>query len=282
MKLPHGLAGAFAAAGAAAWGAAAYGPLETYMAPIAREKARALCPDPAVVLAAAFPYYAGEGEGNLSLYARGEDYHRVLGRRLNTVCTFLSEQYPTYRFIPGADSSPLPEREAAWAAGIGLRGRNGLTILPPYGSYLFLGTILTDCPFEVEDRPAAPDCLACGACAAACPTGALGPDGRVEVSRCLSDLTQRKGEVTAEEGALLRAHGLIWGCDRCQAVCPYNAAPALAPLPEFREDLIRSLASADLAGLTNRAFQAKYGGRAFVWRGPGPLRRNLALKEGKK
>ena len=279
MKLPDGLSGVFAAAGAAAWGGTAYGPLEEHMAPIAREKARALCPGASAVLVAAFPYYAGEGEGNLSLYARGEDYHRVLGRRLNTVCTFLVEQYPSYRFIPGADSSPLPEREAAWAAGIGLRGKNGLVILPPYGSYLFLGTILTDCPLEVEARPAAPDCLSCGACAAACPTGALGPDGRVEVSRCLSDLTQRKGAVTAEEGALLRSHGLIWGCDRCQTVCPYNRAAALTPLPEFREGLLPALTSADLAGLTGRSFQAKYGGRAFAWRGPGPLRRNLALKE---
>ena len=270
---------AFAAAGAAAWGGAAFSDLAGCMSPAARAEAERLCPRPRTVLAAAFPYYAGDRPGNLSLYARGADYHAVVTRRLNTACKILQEKHPGESFFPAADSSPLPEREAAWAAGIGLRGKNGLIILPPYGSYLFLGTILTDCPFEVEARPAAPDCLSCGACAAACPTGALGLDGRVEVSRCLSDLTQRKGAVTAEEVALLRSHDLIWGCDRCQTVCPYNRAAALTPLPEFREGLLSALTSADLAGLTGRSFQAKYGGRAFAWRGPGPLRRNLALKQ---
>ena len=267
----------FAAAGAAAWGGAAFRRLLPFLSTEALEKVEALCPRPKTVLAAAFPYYAGERPGNLSLYARGEDYHAVVVRRLNTVCEALAEQYPGESFFPSADNSPLPEREAAWLAGIGLRGASGLLILPPYGTYVFLGTILTGAALELPERSPAPDCPRCGACRAACPAGAMG-EGGPDVSRCLSELTQKKGALTGEEEARLKAHPLIWGCDFCQRACPFNAAPALSPLPEFSTDLVDSLENADLEGLTNRTFREKYGGRAFAWRGPGPIRRNLELK----
>lgn len=267
----------FAAAGAAAWGGAAFRRLLPFLSTDALEKVEAICPRPKTVLAAAFPYYAGERPGNLSLYARGEDYHAVVVRRLNTVCEALAEQYPGESFFPSADNSPLPEREAAWLAGIGLRGASGLLILPPYGTYVFLGTILTGAALELPERSPAPDCPRCGACRAACPAGAMG-EGGPDVSRCLSELTQKKGALTGEEEARLKAHPLIWGCDFCQRACPFNAAPALSPLPEFSTDLVDSLENADLEGLTNRTFREKYGGRAFAWRGPGPLRRNLELK----
>ena len=267
----------FAAAGAAAWGGAAFRRLLPFLSTEALEKVEALCPRPKTVLAAAFPYYAGERPGNLSLYARGEDYHAVVVRRLNTVCEALAEQYPGESFFPSADNSPLPEREAAWLAGIGLRGASGLLILPPYGTYVFLGTILTGAALELPERSPAPDCPRCGACRAACPAGAMG-EGGPDVSRCLSELTQKKGALTGEEEARLKAHPLIWGCDFCQRACPFNAAPALSPLPEFSTDLVDSLENTNLEGLTNRTFREKYGGRAFAWRGPGPLRRNLELK----
>ena len=202
----------------------------------------------------------------------------MVTRRLNTGCDALRRKYPEESFVPAADNSPLPEREAAWLAGIGLRGKNGLLILPPYGTYVFLGTILTGAALDVPERPAAPDCPGCGACRAACPAGALG-EGGPDVSRCLSELTQKKGALTEEEAARLRVHPLIWGCDFCQRACPYNAAPARSPLPEFSTSLVDALENSDLEGLTNRTFRDKYGGRAFAWRGPGPLRRNLGLKE---
>ena len=267
----------FAAAGAAAWGGVAFRRLLPFLSTDALEKVETLCPRPRTVLAAAFPYYAGERPGNLSLYARGEDYHAVVVRRLNTVCEALAEQYPGESFFPSADNSPLPEREAAWLAGIGLRGASGLLILPPYGTYVFLGTILTGAALDLPERSPAPDCPRCVACRAACPAGAMG-EGGPDVSRCLSELTQKKGALTGEEEARLKAHPLIWGCDFCQRACPFNADPALSPLPEFSTDLVDSLENADLEGLTNRTFREKYGGRAFAWRGPGPLRRNLELK----
>lgn len=269
---------AFRAAGAAAWGGVSYARLRPAMAPENRERAEALCPGARTVLIAAFPYFAGDRPGNLSLYARGEDYHRVLLRRLTPVCDYLRELYPTESFLAGADSSPLPEREAARLAGLGILGRHGLIIVPPYGSWVFLGTVLTSAVLPLEEAEPAPLCESCGRCLSACPAGALGAEGAVE-GRCLSHLTQKKGALSPEEGALVAAHPWVWGCDLCQRACPHNAGCARSPLPEFREGLLDTLRLEDVAELTNRTFREKYGDRAFAWRGPGVLRRNLSLQK---
>lgn len=270
--------GAFAASGAAAWGAVAFARLAGVMTPEARETALSLCPEARTVLVAAFPYFNGETAGNLSVYARGRDYHLVLGQRLNAICTLLRQNNPEYLFIPGVDSSPLPEREAAWLAGLGLRGRNGLVILPPYGSYVFLGTVLTDAPWAYAAPPAAPGCMACGKCAAACPGGALGEEG-FHPDRCLSALTQRKGDLTGEETAHLRAHPYVWGCDICQTVCPYNQGVQIGPLDEFCEGYLSTLTAPMVDNLTNKTFRQRFGDRAFAWRGLAVLKRNLKLKD---
>ena len=263
-------------AGAAAWGTCAYADLHLHMKEHAQARAEALCPAPAGVYVAAFPYYAGKAPGNLSLYARGEDYHTALTRRLEPVCAALHRAHPFHKFVPLVDNSPLPERQAAALAGLGLRGKNGLVILPPWGSWLFLATILTDLPLPSAPVPS-PDCIDCGACVAACPSKALRSNG-FDLSRCLSDLTQRKGELTAEEADLLRRHDLIWGCDTCQMVCPYNQEVPTTPLPEFREQLLSTLTAKDVENSTRRLFAATFPGRAFTWRGPGVLERNLRLK----
>lgn len=261
--------------GAAAWGTCAYRDLLPYMDPAAQARAEALCPAPAGVFVAAYPYFPGDAPGNLSLYARGQDYHVAVPRRMEGVCEGLWALYPDRRFVRMVDDSPLPERLCAGLAGVGLRGRSGMTIVPPWGTYLFLGTILTDLPLESAPE-VSPLCMDCGACLAACPVGALTEAG-VDRSRCLSGLTQRKGALTEQEREILTRHGLVWGCDLCQRVCPYNQDAPLSPLPEFREDQITTLGPQDVAALTNRKFREKYAGRAFTWRGPGVLRRNLEL-----
>ena len=267
----------FSGTGAAAWGQTDYAALLPHMDAAARERADALCPGAGTVLGAAFPYVAPSRPGYLSRYARGRDYHLVLGGALEAVCGKLAEAFPQNRFVPGADNSPLPEREAAWAAGLGLRGRNGLVILPPWGSWVFLGTVLTDLPFDGPAAAPSPGCGNCGRCAAACPGGALREE-RFDPEKCLSHLTQKKGELSSEQAALLSAHPLAWGCDRCQEVCPYNAAPEATELSPFLEDLVENITPAMVEGATNRSFRAQWGERAFAWRGPAVLRRNLALQ----
>ena len=263
-------------AGAAAWGTCAYSDLRSHMDTQAQTRAEALCPQPAGVYVAAFPYYAGDQPGNLSRYARGENYHTALHRRLEQAAESLTALEPLHKFVPLVDNSPLPEGVAAGLAGLGLRGQNGLTILPPYGTWIFLGAILTDQPLLSAEHPS-PPCAQCGACVAACPGKALGPNG-LDPSKCLSDLTQRKGALTEEQQQQLRRHSLIWGCDICQEVCPYNRRVPTTPLPEFRTGLLSTLSPSDVENFTRRQFQDAYPDRAFTWRGPGVLERNLKLK----
>lgn len=269
------LEAAFARTGAAAWGAVETARLP--LSPAAAERMEALCPSPRTVFVAAWPYFTGETAGNLSVYARGRDYHKVLRERLEALCRTLREAWPGRTFVPGVDASPVPEREAAWRSGLGIRGKNGLFILPPYGSYVFLSTILTDLPCPVPPGEEAPECVSCGACEAACPGGAL-QEGGFDPERCLSALTQKRGELTRGEAALLESHPYIWGCDVCQTVCPYNRTAKVAPLPEFLEGYRASLTEEELEGLSGRAFRERFGSYAFAWRGAAVLRRNLSLK----
>lgn len=275
-----GLEALFAQACAVAWGGVSFDVVRPKLSPEGLALVEKHCPNPKTVLVAAFPYYSGNQEGNLSLYARGQDYHTVVTGLLRSVVAALSAEHPNASFWVGADNSPLPELELAFMAGLGLRGKNGLLIVPPYGSYLFLGTVVTSADLPTSPHLPAPDCISCGACVASCPTGARCMDGFAE-EECLSHITQCKGELSPNWVDLLKKHPLIWGCDICQQVCPYNRAVPLTPIQSFRADLICTLSCEDLEGLTNRTFQDKYGNRAFAWRGVAPLRRNLEYKNEK-
>lgn len=258
--------------------AAGYVSRKHYLSHMTQEQlwqAEELLPGHQGLICAVFPYFAGAAEGNLSLYARGRDYHTVVKDRLERAAEWLRQEYGC-RFIPMADVSPFPEVWAAACARLGKLGQNGLLLTADYGSFVFIGLLLTDLPGEAGAAPV--PCRGCGACLRACPGAALEQNGRVSESRCLSALTQRRGVLTEQQAAAVAAHPLIWGCDTCQLVCPENRQVLQTALPEFREDLLCSLTLEDVA-MGDRAFRRKHAGRAFTWRGVQPLRRNL---EGKK
>ena len=231
---------------------------------------------PQSLLVALLPYFAGDEPGNVSLYARGADYHTVLGERLKAAAAELQRKYPEAKLRWGCDAPPMPEVAAAQAAGLGDIGQNGLLLTPKWGSFVFIGTIAADIPLIASVRPAVTLCTRCGACEAACPTGAL-RGGRVDRARCLSALTQKKGELTQEEAASVARAGMVWGCDRCQQACPVSASAALTPVPELKEGLVRSLRADRLCAMSDDELTRAYEGRAFLWRGAGILRRNASL-----
>lgn len=268
------------AGGAAACGAVRREVLEPVMTKTQRAELERRVPGWRAVLAAAFPYYTkASGKSAISRYAWGRDYHRVLAERLSPAAELLREGGARAEVL--VDASPVPERAAALFAGIGMLGDHGLVIVPPYGSYVFLGTVATDAEIFDAIAPRTGEiaaCPHCGACRAACPSGALTPDG-FDMERCLSHISQKKGALTAEEEGLLGENGILWGCDACQAACPMNRDPRATGIPDFASDLVTELTAAELAGLSGRAFRRTYGSRAFAWRGVDVLRRNLAILE---
>ena len=258
----------FAQTGACAWGCVAVERLRHRMT----EEARARTAEYRSLLCFAFPYGPAEpSPGLLSLYARGQDYHKVLGARLMPLAGALTELHPGFRFHYFADASPFPEVYAAALAGLGRLGQNGLLIVPGAGSLVFLGFLATDADLPETGGEIVP-CGGCGACRAACPGGALGET--LDQERCLSALTQKRGDLTAAQTALIKAGGMLWGCDRCQLACPENACRTVPPLPEFVP--LPDPTEEELQ-LSDRAFRRQFEGRAFTWRGVRPLRRNAEL-----
>lgn len=149
--------------------------------------------DAASVLVCLFPYYTGEHkERNISRYAMVTDYHMIAGEYLNRFCKALQEVFPQNQFEPFTDNSPIREVSAAFHAGLGRRGKNGLILHPKYGSYVFIGEVVTDLVLQ-PDRPLnSGECIGCGKCQSVCPQGALQSDGSVCLERCRSHITQKK------------------------------------------------------------------------------------------
>lgn len=229
------------------------------------------------VLVALFPYYVGENEeANLSRYARSPDYHVTVKKYLAPIADALQARYPDASVEVLVDNHPLPERKLAQQAGLGFIGKTGCLIHPIYGSYVFIGLIRLTAELEA-DLPCTAHCMGCNACVEACPTGALATG--FDRAKCLSELTQKRSDFTPEEETLFLRGDLIWGCDRCQEVCPHNRDLPVTPLADFAHDLKVRLTLSELEPFSDRAFRRAYGAYAFAWRGRKPLLRNLLLKE---
>lgn len=226
---------------------------------------------PRSVLMFLVPYYAGETV-NLSRYAAARDYHIAIREITARLIEGIKREYPQAKAKGYGDHSPIAERTAALHAGLGILGDNGLLLHEKYGSYVFIGDIITDLPpeclFAAPPQPIR-HCEHCGRCKRACPTGIL----RGEGEDCLSAITQRKGELSESEKALMRKYNTAWGCDICQSVCPHNASPAITPVPFFKESLIPHLTAEVLSSMDADAFSE----RAFAWRGRKTVERNLDI-----
>ncbi len=225
---------------------------------------------------ALFPYFVEGEQGNISLYARGIDYHLVAEAKLNELAKTLAKNGAD-KILVHIDKGEYNDRLAAYSAGLGFYGMNGMLINPDYGSYFFIGQIIHDLELET-DNPDDRDCLMCGRCERECPTKAIS-GGKVVAEKCFSDITQKRGELSAKEATLIKKYNSCWGCDICQRVCPHNRGLKTTAIPEFLENRITSLSSKDIEGLSNREFKEKYGDYAFSWRGKGVLLRNLKIYE---
>lgn len=214
-----------------------------------------------------------EPSRTISAYAVSRDYHLFFEELFDELLPYLAEKFPNNRFAAFADHSPISELHAAARAGLGVIGKNGLLLTEKYGSYVFLGEVVTDMeiPCEVKEVKFCPDC---GACADACPASV--GDKKV----CLSALSQKKGALSEEEEKILLTTNTVWGCDRCQECCPYNkrakeAGSIYSPIPFFYENTLSSPSAEEIENMSDEEFAQ----RAYSWRGHETILRNLRMRE---
>ncbi len=172
-----------------------------------------------------FPYKVkDERPKNISRYAAVPDYHKVCGKYLEKITADLKKEFCENEFSFFIDNSPIPEVYAAAAAGLGLYGKNRMLINSKWGSYVFIGEIVTD--LEIEAEKSLKKCPLCGDCFKACPS-------LIHGTKCLSALSQQKNEPEFSEKALLRENNIVWGCDICAEVCPLNKNAQNTYIEEF-------------------------------------------------
>ena len=205
----------------------------------------------------------------------GVDYHTALRERLKLLSTWLEEHVKGVRIESMVDTGALVDRAVAERAGIGWSGKNCSIITPEFGSYVYLGELITYIPFA-PDKPMEDECGDCRLCLDVCPTGALIQGGQLDAQRCIAFLTQTKGTLPDE----FRSHigNRLYGCDTCQTVCPKNKGKInwiheeFIPDPELAKPLLTPLLT-----ITNREFKGRFGHVSGSWRGKKPIQRNAIL-----
>ncbi|MBO4934992.1 MAG: epoxyqueuosine reductase [Clostridia bacterium] len=222
------------------------------------------------------PYHTPDVKRNVARFACFPDYHASIKTLLGGVCAEFESRFKGEAFKPSVDSSPLSEVKCAEKCGLGVVGKNGLLINERFGSYCFIAEIATTAklPAVKAHVSAGFRCTGCGACFRACPHGALSERG-FDADKCVSHVSQKKGQLTPEEERMIASADYIWGCDRCQEACPLNEGAEDTRLRCFTETT--PVVTEEL--INDPVF---FNASAFAWRGRNTILRNVSLQKNEK
>ncbi|WP_314448249.1 tRNA epoxyqueuosine(34) reductase QueG [uncultured Streptococcus sp.] len=233
-----------------------------------------------ISIAVAYPHKLKQ-QPQKTVYKRGKftpnswglDYHYVLQDKLDRLAKGIEELTADFEYKGMVDTGALVDTAVAQRAGIGFIGKNGLVISKEFGSYMFLGELITNLDIE-PDQPVDYGCGDCNRCVTACPTSCLIGDGSMNAKRCLSFQTQDKGVMDLEFRKKIKT--VIYGCDICQICCPYNKGLDNPLATEIDPDLSHPELLPFLE-LSNGQFKEKFGHLAGSWRGKNILQRNAII-----
>ncbi|HWN18797.1 MAG TPA: tRNA epoxyqueuosine(34) reductase QueG [Gemmatimonadales bacterium] len=245
-----------------------------------RKDPRAILSEARAVVVVLDNYYTADSEEEsaaprIAKYARGQDYHRATGQRLNDLADFLRARGArlSRTFV---DAGPVPERELAQRAGLGWIGKNTMLIRPDAGSFFFIGSVFTDLELPLDDSFELDRCGSCTRCLDACPTDAFVEPRLLDATRCISYLTiEQKGPIPDELAEQFQ--GYAFGCDICNDVCPWNQRFAQpTSTPEFQPTAKLSGAGPDFfERMTEEDFSDRFGDTPFERPGLAGMRRNF-------
>jgi epoxyqueuosine reductase len=220
----------------------------------------------------------GGDTGNISIYARGRDYHDTVKKRLKALARWIAARWPGELKV-FVDTAPVMEKPLAQQAGIGWQGKHTNLVSRDFGSWLFLGEIYLSLALE-PDRAEEDHCGTCRNCLDACPTNAFPAPYKLDARRCISYLTiEHKGMIDLELRPLIGNR--IYGCDDCLAACPWNKYASATAEPDFlpRAELTAPRL-AELARLDDAAFRRMFAGTSIKRIGRDRFLRNVLIAIG--
>lgn len=204
-----------------------------------------------------------EGVPVISRYSYGKDYHDVIKPKLTELLDYIKTREPSVEGRIFCDSAPVHEKAWAVEAGLGWQGRHSVVINPEIGSFFFIGIVIVDTELDY-DYPFRKDlCGNCTVCIDECPTGAINNNRTIDARKCIANLTiENKASVPSEY--LPKLGKRIYGCDRCQEVCPWNKNTGESVIREFRlPDEIAEMNLSDWMELTEEKFTQFFAGSAI-------------------
>lgn len=209
------------------WLASGYQADMAWMSNPTRKDIRHYLPEVQSVIAVALNYYTphqrlnSNETGKISRYGWGRDYHKVMSKKLKELSIWLRSQDESIITRYAVDTAPIQDKVWAQRAGLGWIAKNGNLISREYGSWIFLGEVLTNKKLAV-DTPHASHCGTCTRCLDACPTEAIVQPHVVDAKRCIAYHTIENREPELPEDIAQNLSGWVAGCDICQDVCPWN------------------------------------------------------------
>jgi len=218
------------------------------------------------------------GKGNISVYARGKDYHTIVKKRLKALGRWLGEGFDCDLKV-FVDTAPVPEKYLAALGGIGWQGKHTNVVSNQFGSWLFLGAIYTTLELD-PDAPHRNQCGSCSACITACPTDAFPEPYKIDARRCISYLTiEHKGAIPVEFREAMGNR--IYGCDDCLAACPWNKFAQTANEAAFHaREALKAPDLSDLLTLDDAEFRALFAGSPIKRIGRDRFIRNTLIAAG--
>lgn len=211
----------------------------------------------------------------ISRYAFGESYHSVINRKLEKLLSFIKTVNPETQGRAFVDSAPLLEKAWAVEAGLGWQGRHSVVINRVIGSFFFIGTLILNIELDY-DKPVTEDyCGNCRSCIDLCPTGAINENHTIDARKCIANLTiENRGPVPEE--IIPKTGGRVYGCDRCQEVCPWNKDAKPHRTQEFvLPEEIEMMTKEDWINLSRDNFKRLFRGSAIERRKYDPFMRNV-------
>lgn len=252
-----------------------------WMANPKRQNLRLVMPEVRSVICVALNYYTphdrpdGDRYAKISRYGWGRDYHRILHKKLKALSTWLEAQGNGIQARYYADTGPVQDKFWAQQAGIGWVAKNSNVITRDYGSWVFLGEVLTNLEL-VGDRPHTAHCGTCTRCLDACPTGAITQPFVVDANRCIAYHTIENRAETLPETITPHLQGWVAGCDICQDVCPWNQRFAqetdVTDFQPYPDNIAPTLV--ELAEMSDEDYDRRFPASALRRIKPDMMRRN--------